>query len=413
LALNWHGFRWAPTVSLGSALSGYDALAAFAAQGTVQVTSGAFAPSHISYALTDDTTSTSSVSTVTPEEHWSVRDGTIIQYATTGTATSGVGEAEIGLQHIPVVRNTSTGTFNWSDIIGLRSAPTISAAASGTTTVTNRYGVVVADVTKAAAGGTETVTNNYGVDIRALSSGTTNIGLRNADTTVYTPTTQTIAAASDTISPTASLVCLNSTANRDLSSTPHISDGVDGQVLTVMNCDTGSETIELNDQANVANSGLQLAANSDVTLNPGQSITLVYTSAGGASDWFEISRTAQFQSIASMVIKSDVTQVNYFCGPGFDCNATETNVDVQVPTDITVVGLTCEQKDDTTCTVVYTVRDDAAGTAATCTTTNADVCNWNGTVSVAANSLLAIQLTSWTSCTNNSDIECAITYRRP
>lgn len=313
----------------------------------------------------------------------------------------------------PAIVASGATSHTASSVTGFSWAPAVQTNnAGGTSTITTLKGVNIADVGFSGAG-TEVVTTQVGIEVAALSNGGTNIGIRNADTTVNTPTTQTIGAASDTISPTASLVCLNATANRNLSSTPHISDGVSGQVLTVMNCDTSTETIQLNDQSQVASSGLQLTANSNVILNAGESVTLVYTAAGGASDWFEISRTAPYQTTASMVIQSDVTQVNYFCGPGFDCNATETAVDTLIPTDITLTGLSCEQKDDTSCTVVFTVRDDAANTAATCTTTNADVCTWNGSVAVAAGSLLDIQITSWTSCTNNSDINCAITYTRP
>ena len=405
------GFYFGPSATLNSTgILGQPNISALVAGGTV--TTGDTNTLGFGNLLYNGTTYTTATAGASP-----ISTSAAIYNAPAHTVTSSSGTSAItgasGLTHVPTFTLNSGGgatasmTVTDDDAVVARSSYTKTAGTA--LTVTTRRGLRYLE---AATSGSPTITTQVGVDIEALSAATTNIGIRNADTTVYTPTTQTV-VASDTIAPTASLVCLNAAANRDMTSTPHISDGVDGQVLTVMNCDTGTDTIELNDQANVASSGLQLAGNSDVILSPGQSITLVYTSAGGASDWFEIARTAPFQNIKSLVIKSDVTQVNYFCGPGFDCNATETNVDVQIPTDITVVGLSCEQKDDTTCTVAYTVRDDASNTSATCTTTNADVCNWNGSVAIAANSMIDIQLTSWTSCSNNSDIECAITYKVP
>jgi hypothetical protein len=277
-ALNWLGFRWNPTISLGSAPSGFNLAAGLSTEATVQVNSASFAPSHITYGVNSIITSTSSVSTVAPEQVWGFRDGSVIQYTTTGTATSGVGEAEIGLQHIPVVRNTSTGTFNWSDIIGLRSAPTISAAASGTTTVTNRYGVVVADVTKAAAGGTETVTTNIGVDIAALSTATTNIGIRNADTTVYVPITTTVGAAF-TLTASETLQRVDATAARSSSTTTAINDGIaDGQMFTIMNTDT-TDNITVLDNANTV-------LGVDCVLKPGDTLTVIWDNTN--SNWNKV-----------------------------------------------------------------------------------------------------------------------------
>jgi hypothetical protein len=169
--------------------------------------------------------------------------------------------------------------------VGLRSAPTISAVASGTTTIAARYGVQIADVTKAAAGGTETVTAQYGIDIDALSNATTNVGIRNADTYVATPTTQALSGDSDTISPTAEVICLTATANRDLTSNPQIAAGISGQVLEVWNCDSSTETVKLDD-----GTGLVLAGATAFTLNPGDMIRFRYMTAAGVTAWHETNR---------------------------------------------------------------------------------------------------------------------------
>jgi hypothetical protein len=309
--LNWLGFRWNPTMSLGSASSGFNLATGLSAEATVQVNSASFAPSQITYAVNSTITSTSSVSTVAPESVWTLRDANILQYTTTGTAAPSVGEAEIGLQHIPTVKNTSTGTFNWQDVIGFRSAPTISAVASGTTTIANRYGVHIADIIKAAAGGTETVTNNYGVDIAALSNGTTNIGLRNADTTVYVPITTTVGAAF-TLTASETLQRVEATAARSSSTTTAINDGVaDGQMFTIMNTDT-TDNITVLDNANTV-------LGIDCVLKPGDTLTVIWDNTN--SNWNKVNcsgndsrqtkRMSATQALSSTTL-SNITDLSSF-----------------------------------------------------------------------------------------------------
>lgn len=96
---------------------------------------------------------------------------------------------------------------------------------------------------------------------------------------------------------------------------------------------------------------------------------------------------------------------------GNNCNATETSVDWSVgPNQVTFTNMTCRQNEDTTCTTVFTLRDDAADTSATCTTTNNDTCAWSGTVTMAASSLAAIKMSTNTSCTTESNVECDLTF---
>lgn len=152
---------------------------------------------------------------------------------------------------------------------------------AGTLIVTTRRGLRFRDV---GVVGSPAITSNIGVDIAALSTATTNIGIRNADTTVYTPTTQAITANSDTIQPAATTVCLTANSNYDLTSNPQIADGVEGQILYLWNCDSAADTIEINDT-----NGLQLTAL--FNMDAGDVIVLQYMTIAGASDWYEVSRT--------------------------------------------------------------------------------------------------------------------------
>lgn len=100
-----------------------------------------------------------------------------------------------------------------------------------------------------------------------------------------------------------------------------------------------------------------------------------------------------------------------YIGPGTDCNATETSVDFVVHGAITLTGLSCTQIEDTTCsTLIATVRDDAADTAITCTTTNADTCTITGSVAVAEDSLVALKLVDSSGCTDGVRVQCVLTY---
>lgn len=152
-------------------------------------------------------------------------------------------------------------------------------------TVTTRRGFMVNDY------GTQsgTVTNNVGIDIANHSLGTTNIGIRNASTTVYTPQTKTITATTDSISiaatNAATVIQLNNTSgsSKTLASAPTITDGQNGQVITLFN--SSANDVVLQDQGTLASSNLRLVASAR-TLSTRDSIQLMYSSTVG--DWIEI-----------------------------------------------------------------------------------------------------------------------------
>lgn len=116
-----------------------------------------------------------------------------------------------------------------------------------------------------------------------------------------------------------------------------------------------------------------------------------------------------FGQVAFMGDTTCGTATSYM-SPFGTCNATETSADFPVHGAVTLVGLACTQIQDTTCTMVFTVRDDAVSTAATCTTTNADTCNWSGSVAVAEDSLVAVMAVDSTGCTDGSRMECVLTF---
>ena len=147
-------------------------------------------------------------------------------------------------------------------------------------TVTTRRGILFNN-----AANTGTLTTQVGVDVAALTAATTNIGIRNASTTVNTPIANAnITAVSATIRHDASTVTLTADASYTLTSAPTISDGQNGERLLVINVDT-ADTITLQDQGTLASSNLRLSATT-IALGPRDSIELVYSSTVG--DWVQV-----------------------------------------------------------------------------------------------------------------------------
>lgn len=133
-----------------------------------------------------------------------------------------------------------------------------------------------------------TITTNVGVDVDALSGATTNIGIRNASPYVATPSTaQNITAVGNTILANAEVVQLTANNSYTLTSAPTIANGVDGQLLTIVNVDS-TDVITLQDQGTLASSNLRLSATT-IALGPLDSIQLMYSSTVG--DWIQIGQT--------------------------------------------------------------------------------------------------------------------------
>ncbi|GIV04111.1 MAG: hypothetical protein KatS3mg015_2941 [Fimbriimonadales bacterium] len=131
-------------------------------------------------------------------------------------------------------------------------------------------------------------TLNTGVDITQSTSATTNIGIRNASNTVYTPSVATISGAASTISHNQTVTRLNNTTGGavTLTSAPTITDGQDGQLLIVFNGSANNVTIQ--DQGTLPGSNLRLSA-ATITLGQRDSIILLYSSTIG--DWIQVGTT--------------------------------------------------------------------------------------------------------------------------
>jgi hypothetical protein len=145
-------------------------------------------------------------------------------------------------------------------------------------------GYVFDDATGAGA-----VTTQVAIDIAALSKATTNIGIRNADTTVFTSgATQSIANGGGT-----TIVCSATFIEIDyptggavtVSPTPTIADGADGQVCIVMNVDS-ADTITLKDEAVAAGTNLRLPSHVNYAMAPRDTLTLMFSSA--LADWITV-----------------------------------------------------------------------------------------------------------------------------
>ncbi len=101
---------------------------------------------------------------------------------------------------------------------------------------------------------------------------------------VATPKAAQTLAAGTAIVADYEVVQVNSAGNVTITAAPTIADGVDGQMLTVVNTDT-ADTITLQDQGTLASSNLRLTA-ATVALGPRQSIQLMYSATIG--DWVQI-----------------------------------------------------------------------------------------------------------------------------
>lgn len=209
----------------------------------------------------------------------------------------------------PTYTITSAGVIAGSQR-GFYTTATVGASA----TLPQWRGYVFDDATGSGA-----VTTQVGVDIAALSKATTNIGLRNADTTVYTPATQAIAAAANTVTCSATVVNLTTVAgSTTFTSNPTVADGTAGQVCTLMNTDaTATDCLVFTD----ATLGLQLAGN--FTMCPNDTLTLEYN----GTDWIELSRSDADNSeprTACVALDNVTTAVlrRYWIAPASGANIT-------------------------------------------------------------------------------------------
>jgi hypothetical protein len=188
----------------------------------------------------------------------------------------------VGLIVNPTFDTVNGGTNNAAAAIGVNSSGVVNTGA----TVAAWTHFVAGDVS-----GTGSISGNLiGVDIAALTKGTVNIGLRNASTTVLTPTTKAITAVTDTIPITASVIRLNNTAGASVtlgSTVPVMADGVNGQTITLFN--SSAQNVVLPDETVTAGSNLRLPGGVSLTLGQRDVVTLLFNSNLG--DWIAVSNS--------------------------------------------------------------------------------------------------------------------------
>jgi len=186
----------------------------------------------------------------------------------------------------------ASSVVNVTNFHGLKTYLQLNALISGTVAVTNAYGVWVAAPINTSGtittnkgvyvenlGGTGT-TNVFGVDIAAQSGASAiNVGLRNAGTTVFTPSTVQTLAAGTTILANATYIMINSSGAVTLTNNPVIADGQDGQILIIHNVDSA-------DAITIPENNVQFAPTGSKVLGPGDSVTLIFSATLG--DWYEI-----------------------------------------------------------------------------------------------------------------------------
>lgn len=215
----------------------------------------------------------------------SFRAGPTWGVANSGTWTSGTYTAYAAAPSVGSGTTLSTATL-------YSSAPVV----AGTVTTLNIF-----KANNPTGGGT--ITTLYGLDIAALTAGTTNVGIRNASTSVKTPTANAnITAVTATISHTAAIITLTANASYTLTSAPTITDGVDGEDLLIINVDT-ADTITIQDQATLASSNLRLSAPT-IALGPRDSIRLVYSSTVG--DWVQVGQVGRVATDVIFDAKGDL-----------------------------------------------------------------------------------------------------------
>lgn len=149
-------------------------------------------------------------------------------------------------------------------------------------TITTAIGVRVRNSNPGATIGTQ-----IQLDLEAPTRGTTNIGIRNAGTTVNTPSTAQTLVAGTAILANAGVVQITAASPVTSTAAPTIANGQDGQEVTIVN--VGANDITLSDGGTLAGSNLRLSA-ATIALGQGDSLRLVYSSTLG--DWIQTGHTA-------------------------------------------------------------------------------------------------------------------------
>ena len=168
-----------------------------------------------------------------------------------------------------------------TDAIGLHFSSMTFQSPGASMSVATTTGVKIANIATSAK-----QVNVIGVDIAAFGTLPTGfkVGIRNANPTVFTPSTAQTLAAGTAILANATVVQIISTGNVTSTAAPTVADGQDGQLLIIINVDT-ADTITLSDQGTLASSNLRLSA-ATIALAPRDNLILVYNSTIG--DWVQV-----------------------------------------------------------------------------------------------------------------------------
>jgi hypothetical protein len=193
--------------------------------------------------------------------------------ADTGTVTGG---GVINYSSNPTFDTINSGTNTVSSSYGFSSGATVNSGA----TVANYTHYLVGDVT----GSGSLSTTQIGVDIPSMSKATTNIGLRNASSTVFVQTTTAITTASNTIPNTGTYQRLNNTSGGSVTlgaTNPVIAAGQQGQILIICNTSANNVVVPTG-----GSSGLLLAGAASNTLGVNDTLMLLYST--NLSAWVQI-----------------------------------------------------------------------------------------------------------------------------
>jgi len=133
---------------------------------------------------------------------------------------------------------------------------------------------------------TNAITTLVGIDLAKFTRGTNNIEFRNAGKMVYTPTSQTVVAAT-TIPNTARVIYINSDGAVTLTSTPNVATtgAQAGQFITIVNNDS-ADAVTLRDETALVGSKLRLPGAADLVLGIRDSVTFVYEAVSG--EWWAL-----------------------------------------------------------------------------------------------------------------------------
>jgi len=206
----------------------------------------------------------------------------------TGSSGSVTTNSIVGFWDNAAARNTTAGgTHAVTAITSFAAAPRLIETA-GTLTLGTFTGLIVQDLNTNDTGvEVGDVATAIGIDLAKQTLATTNIEFRNAGKMVYTPTAESGLGAGFTITPSASIIEMQTTGNnnRTSSTTTPISAGQAGQVITLVNVDSDSNTITIDG----AGGNVQLAGGVDYVMGINDTLTLAYSATRAL--WLEQSRS--------------------------------------------------------------------------------------------------------------------------